>query len=30
MCGIAGLITKNKNIPSFNYQKKKNEELDVF
>ena len=23
MCGIAGLITNNKNIPSFNSQKKK-------
>ncbi len=30
MCGIAGLITNNKNIPSFNSQKKKNEKVNVF
>ena len=27
MCGVAGLITKDKNIPSFNYQKKKMKNL---
>ena len=27
MCGVAGLITKDKNIPSFNHQKKKMKKL---